>query len=115
MLYDMGVIDSVYLIHVVGCSALSLRKVLPCRSSYQKAFVAVERLSGELEQRNLGLEDEIVERTRLEKALVSVAENERRALSHELHDGLCQQLTAARLHCAVLERKSGNDGDGVLV
>lgn len=111
MLYDMGVIDSVYLIHV-GVFGFILAQGFALSFKLSKAFVAVERLSGELEQRNLGLEDEIVERTRLEKALVSVAENERRALSHELHDGLCQQLTAARLHCAVLERKSGNDGDG---
>ena len=104
MLYDLNVIRSVYLIHV-GIFFFILSQGFALALTFSRAFASVERLSAELEGRNLELEDEIVERTRLEREIVNVSENERRNLSHDLHDGLCQQLTAARLHCSVLERK----------
>ncbi|WP_246287702.1 sensor histidine kinase [Desulfolutivibrio sulfoxidireducens] len=48
---------------------------------------------------------EMDERTRLEREIVNVSEEERRRVSHDLHDGLCQQLAGARLRCAALERR----------
>lgn len=84
--------------------ALSLR--------FSRAFASVERLSVELENKNTALEDEIAERAKLEREIVTVSEEERRRLSHHLHDGLCQQLTGARLRCSVLERKLGPQQTG---
>ena len=47
---------------------------------------------------------EMAERKRLEKELAESTERERRHLGHELHDGVCQLLTGARLQCAVVKR-----------
>ena len=41
------------------------------------------------------------ERRRLERALLETGERERRAVGHQLHDGPCQQITAALLRCKV--------------
>ncbi len=48
---------------------------------------------------------EMRERQRLEREIAAVADGERRRLGHELHDGVCQQVTAALLHCQVLGRR----------
>ena len=53
----------------------------------------------------------LVERNRLEHKIVHISEKERRRFSHELHDGLCQQLTAARLRFSVLKRKLAASDD----
>jgi signal transduction histidine kinase len=75
-------------------------------------FSAVEDLSTDLEGKNRSLQEQIKERARLETEIVNLSENERRHLSHELHDGLCQQLTAARLYCDVLkEDMTGHPGE----
>ena len=51
------------------------------------------------------LETESADRQRLEAALVRIGEEERRRLGAELHDGLCQHLTAALLNCSALEQR----------
>ena len=51
------------------------------------------------------LEAESADRQRLEAALVRIGEEERRRLGAELHDGLCQHLTAALLNCSALEQR----------
>ena len=66
-------------------------------------FYKIEKLSARLAERNKTLEREIARRTRLQQEVVSISENERRQISHQLHDGLCQQLTGARLQSAALE------------
>lgn len=58
----------------------------------------------------------IRERQCLEREVAATGDRERRRLGQELHDGVCQQVTAALLHCQVLGRrlKSGgtlSDGD----
>ena len=58
-----------------------------------------------LEANNAVLRAEVDERVRLEQEIVTVSEEEHRRLSHALHDGLCQQLAAARLRCSALERR----------
>ena len=50
------------------------------------------------------------EQRRLEEALTQISEQERTRIGAELHDGLCQQLTAALLTCTVLEMKSSARG-----
>lgn len=56
-------------------------------------------------------EAEMLERNRLEHEIVHISEDERRRISHDLHDGLCQQLTAARLRFSVLKRKQAAAGE----
>jgi signal transduction histidine kinase len=101
MLFDLHLIRSTSLIApgmlvFILCQAFALSRRL------SQAFCAVESLSGQLEQQNLNLEAEIAERSRLERQIINISEDERRRMSQDLHDGLCQLLTAARLRCAVL-------------
>jgi len=49
------------------------------------------------------IEQAAAEQQRLEKAITSICEEEQRRLGSELHDGLCQHLTAALLTCMALE------------
>jgi signal transduction histidine kinase len=49
-------------------------------------------------------EHEMLERQRLERGLAAIGDEERRRLGHELHDGVCQQITAALLRCQALQR-----------
>jgi signal transduction histidine kinase len=103
MLCDLQLIRSVYLIHA-GMFVFMLFQAVALSLRFSLAFSAVEKLSGELADNNLALEAEMAERNRLEREIVNVSEDERRRISHDLHDGLCQQLVGARLHFSVLER-----------
>lgn len=110
-LVHMGLLKSVYLIEpAVFLFIFSQALVLSKR--FSKAFGAVEHLSVELAQKNMSLQTEMEERNRLEKKVVSIAEEERRQLSHELHDSLCQQLTGARLRATALSHEHVGDKDG---
>ncbi|MCX6873645.1 MAG: ATP-binding protein [Verrucomicrobia bacterium] len=51
------------------------------------------------------LEVETADRQRLEEELSRLGDDERRRLGAELHDGLCQHLTAALLNCLTLENQ----------
>lgn len=51
------------------------------------------------------LEAETADRQRLEDELSRLGDDERRRLGAELHDGLCQHLTAALLNCITLENQ----------
>ena len=44
------------------------------------------------------------ERQRLEREITAIGDGERRRLGQELHDGVCQQVTAALLRCKALQR-----------
>jgi signal transduction histidine kinase len=88
-----------------GMLAFALSQALALAQRFANAFTAVEDLSRALEGNNAALRAEMDERVRLEREIVNVSEEERRRLSHDLHDGLCQQLAGARLRCAALERR----------
>jgi signal transduction histidine kinase len=45
------------------------------------------------------------ERRHLEREMAAISDEERRHLGQELHDGVCQQLTAALLRCQALQRR----------
>jgi signal transduction histidine kinase len=81
-----------------GFLAFVLFQALAMAQRFANAFTAVENLSADLRT-------EMDERTRLEREIVNVSEEERRRLSHDLHDGLCQQLVGARMRCAALARR----------
>jgi signal transduction histidine kinase len=104
MLFDLGLIGSIPVISM-GMFVFILFQSLALARRFSRAFAAVESLSGELEHKNLALEAEMAERTRLASEIVTVTEEERRRLSHDLHDGLCQQLSGARLRCSALLRR----------
>jgi len=112
---EISAMHDIYLLifgtHVVsflplGLFALVLSQAFALARRFSNSFLAVESLSEKLEAKNVKLEEEIAERSRLEREIVNISEEERRRISLDLHDGLCQQLTGARLRCAALSRVS---------
>lgn len=103
MLNDTQLIHTVYLMDL-GMFLYIMAQVLALASRFSNSFTTVAKLSEELTNKNISLEEEIAERSRLEQEVVSISEEERRRVSHDLHDGLCQQLTGARLRFSVLKR-----------
>ncbi len=59
-------------------------------------------LEGKVRQRTEALEKEMAERQRLEEQILQISEREQRRIGHDLHDGLCQHLTATALAGQVL-------------
>jgi signal transduction histidine kinase len=86
-----GVILSVFYFVVVGLLCY-LREVQ-------------RNLAERVEQRTAALTREIAERERLESEILKVSEREQRRIGHELHDNLCQHLTATALAGQVLSGK----------
>ncbi|SBV98705.1 Diverse 7TM receptor transmembrane region [uncultured Alphaproteobacteria bacterium] len=110
ILIHAGAIEGSYLV-MPGLFAFVLFQALTLAMRFTRSFAEVERLSSELEGKNSVLRAEMEERDRLEREVIAISEDERRRIGHELHDGLCQQLTAARLRCSVLaENLSGQTG-----
>lgn len=62
-------------------------------------------LEQKVEQRTRALRREIGERERLEKEILEISEREQRRIGHDLHDGLCQHLTATAMAGQVLGQK----------
>jgi signal transduction histidine kinase len=102
---SMNLIRSHRIMHV-GMLFFMLAQSFALAQRFAGLFFKVEKLSIGLSEQNQSLAREIAERTRLQQEIVSISEDERRQISHELHDGLCQQLTGARLQSTVLESKS---------
>ncbi len=55
--------------------------------------------------RTAALQEEILQRMRLEREMTEVTERERRRLGHDLHDSLCQHFTGTALAAQVLRAK----------
>lgn len=74
-----------------------------------KALASLRKLHYELEervrQRTAALTSEMQERVRLEKEILEISEREQRRIGHDLHDGLCQHLTATAMAGQVLGEK----------
>jgi signal transduction histidine kinase len=64
-----------------------------------------QTLEARIRQRTAALRDEVEARERLEKEVAEVTERERRRIGHDLHDTLCQHLTATSLSLQVLSGK----------
>ncbi len=62
-------------------------------------------LEDRVRQRTVALTKEMAERERLEKEILEVSESEQRRIGHDLHDSLCQHLTATAVAGQVLEEK----------
>ena len=66
-----------------------------------------DELESRVRQRTAALIEEATERDRLEKEVLNIGERERQRIGHDLHDSLCQHLTAAALAGQVLQEKLG--------
>jgi signal transduction histidine kinase len=62
-------------------------------------------LEARVEQRTQALRREMAERQRLEESILQRGEREQRQMGHDLHDNLCQHLTATALAGQVLEER----------
>jgi signal transduction histidine kinase len=63
------------------------------------------QLDDRVRLRTADLQEEIVQRMRLEREMTEVTERERRRLGHDLHDSLCQHLTGVALTAQALQSK----------
>jgi signal transduction histidine kinase len=109
MLHDLQAIQSVFMTHI-GMLFFIVFQSVALALLYSKSFSAVEELSDDLADKNVALEQEMAKRTRLEREVVNVSEEERRRISQDLHDGLCQLLTSAKLHLSSLRREMTGEG-----
>lgn len=77
-----------------------------CRATSDLERETLERVATQKK-----MEGEMLERRRLEREIADIGDEERRRLGHELHDGVCQSITAALLHCQALEKRLGQGGE----
>jgi signal transduction histidine kinase len=63
------------------------------------------QLDDRVRLRTADLQEEILQRMRLEREMTAVTERERRRLGHDLHDSLCQHLTGVALTAQALQSK----------
>jgi signal transduction histidine kinase len=70
------------------------------------SVIALQReMEDRVRLRTAALSDEIGERLRLERVILEITERERRAIGHDLHDGLSQHLTGTALVAQALARR----------
>ena len=62
-------------------------------------------LGARVQQRTQALTREMARRQRLEEEILQISEREQRRIAHELHDNLCQHLTATALAGQVLDER----------
>ncbi len=89
----------------VGSLAFALCQAIYLSHRSAGDFAKIENISGELDAKNAALKREMAETEQLSRQIVHVSEDERRRISQDLHDGICQQLTAARLRFSVLRKQ----------
>nr|WP_319496117.1 sensor histidine kinase [uncultured Cohaesibacter sp.] len=101
VLVHADVIEGEYMI-LYGLFALVVFQSSALAMHYAQSFQTVELLSEDLHRNLDALKAEMNRRRELEAEVVWVSEEERRRVSYQIHDGLCQQLTAARLRYSML-------------
>jgi signal transduction histidine kinase len=65
----------------------------------------VRERTAELESSNQELQREILARKELESELISISEREHRRVGHDLHDGVCQELSGVRFSLEAISKK----------
>jgi signal transduction histidine kinase len=74
-----------------------------------RAATDIERKVFELTQAHNHLASEMDERRKMEREVTRIADEEKRRLGIEIHDGVCQQITGALLRCEALARRVGRN------
>lgn len=95
------IVEGEYMI-LYGLFALVVFQSSALALHYARSFQTVEQLSVDLHRNLDALKAEMTRRRELEAEVVRVSEEERRSVGYRIHDGLCQQLTAARLRYSML-------------
>jgi PAS domain S-box-containing protein len=67
--------------------------------------VRIRERTAELESSNSELQREILARKALEAQLISISEREHRRVGHDLHDGVCQELSGVRYSLEAISKK----------
>jgi signal transduction histidine kinase len=68
-------------------------------------------IEARVRQRTAALTAAVAERERLEREIVAIGQNERQAIGHDLHDGLCQHLTGTAIAARVLAEELTERGE----
>jgi len=64
-----------------------------------------DKLEEQVAQRTVALTEEMEKREGLEREILEIGERERRRIGHDLHDGVCQHLTATAIAAEVLREE----------
>ena len=94
----------------VGREVVGLRKdgsTLPLDLSVSEFQISGRRMF-------TGILHDASNRRRLEREILEASANEQRRVGHELHDGLCQQLTGAAFAAEILARRLKNEAPAVM-
>jgi signal transduction histidine kinase len=67
--------------------------------------VRIQERTAELKSSNNELQREILARKALEVELISISEREHRRVGHDLHDGVCQELSGVRYSLEAISKK----------
>jgi PAS domain S-box-containing protein len=84
------------------------------REAYEEMEQRVHHRTKELQAMNESLEQEMTGRQQLEKELLEISEREKRRIGEDLHDMICQELTATALFLKSSAKQLG-DGNPVAV
>ncbi|MCE5309099.1 MAG: sensor histidine kinase [Acidobacteriales bacterium] len=79
-------------------------------AAQRRATADLEREAAERSAAQRKMEHEMRERQRLEREVAAIGDEERHRLGQELHDSVCQQLTATLLRCQALDRRVERGG-----
>jgi PAS domain S-box-containing protein len=94
----------------IGREVIGLRKdgtLFPLDLSVSEFRVAGRRMF-------TGVVHDISNRRRLEREILEASANEQRRVGHELHDGLCQQLTGVAFSAEILARRLAAEAPGAV-
>jgi PAS domain S-box-containing protein len=80
------------------------------RAAHDLLEARVEQRTAELTRTNRALQAEIMERSRLEREILQISEQEQQRIGQELHDGLGQELTGLSYLAASLQQKLRGHG-----
>jgi signal transduction histidine kinase len=100
--------DYMQLVLILDASFIVIALADRINTQRQQINCLVADLRKEMDERTNAhqiIEQEMAERLRLEQEVVSISDDERFKISRALHDGLCQQLTGARLVCGSLNNR----------